>query len=591
MNEEIIALLVKRKLITEETVTIVRDLLVRGKTLEQALVGARYVPEKDYCEVMAEVFGLEFRDLENWQLSEETKALLPPETIKSYKVLPIELLEDGTFVFALLNAQDIRAAEAIQFYAVGKGWNARQVIVPPGQIQKHLKIGGVGTEVTEFVAQIDTKKSREVAKETEDLKEVIKGAPVARMLTAIMRNAVEQHASDIHIEPYGEECRVRYRIDGILRSVLTLPASINSALIARVKVLSNLKLDETRVPQDGRIRQVYAEKKIDFRISTLPVIDNEKVVLRILDTTKGAPTLEDLGFRKEHVSMIMEEIRKSHGMFLVTGPTGSGKSTTLFSCLNLLNNEGVNISTLEDPVEYYIQGVNQSQVRPQIGYTFATGLRSLLRQDPNVIMVGEIRDRETAELAIHASLTGHLMFSTLHTNDAFGIVSRLIDMGVEPFLLAATINVGIAQRLARKICDHCKEQQEVDPLILNQLKLEMKDIPAVYFENGVRPEQPKFFYGKGCSQCKNTGYFGRLSIVEMLVFTLNARRLVEKGFPAKEVEEEAKAQNMIRLRQDAILKALDGVTSIEEILRLSQETEEGESTDVHSADVPVVTSS
>lgn len=579
MNEEIIALLVKRKALSEETVVIVRDLLARGKTLEQALVGSRYVTEKDYCQAMADVFGLEFRDLEDWELTDEVRSLLPEETIKSYRVLPIELQNDGTFVFALLNSQDIRAAEAIQFYAVGKGWNAKQIIVAPGQIQKLLKIGGVGTEVTEFVAQIDTKKAREEAKEVSDLKEVIKGAPVARMLTAIMKSAVEQHASDIHIEPFGEECRVRYRIDGILRTVLSFPASVNSALVARVKVLSNLKLDETRVPQDGRIRQVYADKKIDFRISTLPVVDNEKVVLRILDTSKGAPSLEDLGFRKEHVKTILEEIRKSHGMFLVTGPTGSGKSTTLFSCLNLLNNEGVNISTLEDPVEYYIQGVNQSQVRPQIGYTFATGLRSLLRQDPNVIMVGEIRDRETAELAIHASLTGHLMFSTLHTNDAFGIVSRLIDMGVEPFLLAATINVGIAQRLARVICTHCKIEQEVDPLIFTQLKSEIEEIPAFYFKDGIRPERPVFYVGAGCSRCKNTGYLGRVSIVELFLFTLNARRLVERGFPLKEVESEARDQHMIRLRQDAILKALDGITSIEEIFRLSQETEEDETVD------------
>jgi type IV pilus assembly protein PilB len=581
MNEEVIALLIRKGIVTEQTAAIVRDLLIRGKTLDQALVGARYVSEKDFYQAISEVYGLEFRDLETWQLTEELKGLLPEETIKSYQVLPIELQSDGTFIYAMMNPRDIRAEEAIEFYAMGKGWNVKQVIVPPSQIQRLLKIGNVGSAVTEYVAQIDTKKSREENRESKDLKEVIKGAPIARMLTAIMRNAVEQHASDIHIEPFGDECRIRYRIDGILRTVLSLPSSINSALVARVKVLSNLKLDETRVPQDGRIRQTYAEKKIDFRISTLPVVDNEKVVLRILDTTKGAPTLQDLGFRKEHVNTILEEIRKSHGMFLVTGPTGSGKSTTLFSCLNLLNNEGVNISTLEDPVEYYIQGVNQSQVRPQIGYTFATGLRSLLRQDPNVIMVGEIRDRETAELAIHASLTGHLMFSTLHTNDAFGIVPRLIDMGVEPFLLAATINVGIAQRLARKICEYCKDKQEVDPIVLNQLKTELREIPDSYFANGVRPESPVFYAGKGCSQCKNTGYLGRLSIVELLLFSTNLRRLVEKGFPGAEVEQEAKNQNMIRLRQDALLKALDGLTSIEEVFRLSQETEEGETSDSH----------
>jgi type IV pilus assembly protein PilB len=348
--------------------------------------------------------------------------------------------------------------------------------------------------------------------------------------------------------------------------------------VARVKVLSNLKLDETRIPQDGRIRQTYADKKIDFRISTLPVVDNEKVVMRILDTTKGAPSLEQLGYRKEHVATIMEEVKKAHGLFLVTGPTGSGKSTTLFACLNMLNNEGVNISTLEDPVEYYIKGVNQSQVRPQIGYSFATGLRSLLRQDPNVIMVGEIRDKETGELAIHASLTGHLIFSTLHTNDSFGIVPRLTDMGVEPFLLAATMNIGIAQRLARRICTGCKEVQEFEPTIVEELKHELQEIPKEYVPEGMDIKHPVFYHGKGCARCKGTGYSGRVAIAELLLFTNQMRKFTETGFPLAEVEKETKAQGMIVLRQDALLKALEGITTIEEVYRLSQETEEGEVT-------------
>jgi type IV pilus assembly protein PilB len=305
-------------------------------------------------------------------------------------------------------------------------------------------------------------------------------------------------------------------------------------------------------------------------------VDNEKVAMRILDTTKGAPDLEQLGYRKEHIDIILEEIKKAHGLFLVTGPTGSGKSTTLFACLNLLNNEGINISTLEDPVEYYIKGVNQSQVRPQIGYTFAAGLRSLLRQDPNVIMVGEIRDRETGELAIHASLTGHLIFSTLHTNDSFGIIPRLTDMGVEKFLLAATMNIGIAQRLARRICEGCKEVQELVPSTVEDLKGELREIPKKYVKEDVDIENPVFYYGKGCPRCKETGYSGRVSIAEMLLFTTSARKLVEKGFPIEEVEKEAKNQHMIVLRQDALLKALEGITTVEEVYRLSQETDEGE---------------
>lgn len=577
MNESVIQYLIQKGLINDQAVNVVRDLLSRGKNLEQALVGGRYIGDKEYAQALASIYGLEYRDLERWEIPETVINVLPQETVKSFHVLPVSLDEDGTLTYALYDPTDIRAAEAIEFFASDKGWKPKQIIVPAGQIQKFLNIGG-NVDVTEYVAQIGTKKERAAEKEVRGLEEVIKGAPVARILTSVMRNAVEQRASDIHIEPYGEESRVRYRIDGVLRTVLNLPISVHPALIARVKVLANLKLDETRVPQDGRIRQTYADKKIDFRISTLPVVDNEKVVLRILDTTKGAPTLEQLGFRKEHVDIILEEIRKTHGMFLVTGPTGSGKSTTLFSCLNLLNNEGVNISTLEDPVEYYIQGVNQSQIRPQINYTFATGLRSLLRQDPNVIMVGEIRDRETAELAIHASLTGHLMFSTLHTNDAFGIVPRLIDIGVEPFLLAATINVGIAQRLTRRICEYCKEEEEIDPVVVEGIKVELQAIPDRYFHEGISRNDLKFYHGRGCSRCKQTGYLGRLAIVEVLQYDQEVRKLVEHGFLTADVQREADRQGMINLRQDALLKALEGLTTVEEVFRLSQETEEGEDT-------------
>lgn len=420
------------------------------------------------------------------------------------------------------------------------------------------------------------RKKAERPEEIGQLEEIIKGAPVSRMVAIIMRHAVEGGASDIHVEPMGDESRVRYRIDGVLRTSLVLPLYVHPAIVSRVKVLANLKIDETRVPQDGRITQEISGKKIDFRVSTLPVVDNEKVVMRVLDTSVGAPTLEQLGYRREHVEIIKQQIKKPFGMFLVTGPTGSGKSTTLFAILSMLNAEGVNISTLEDPVEYYIQGVNQSQIRPEIGYTFATGLRALLRQDPNVMMVGEIRDRETAELGIHAALTGHLMFSTLHTNDVFGIVPRLTDMGVEPFLLAATMNLGIAQRLARKICVHCKEPQEIEPATLAKLEAEIKEIPKKYFEGAKYSQNPPyvFSHGKGCARCGDSGYQGRISAVELLEFTPQAKRLIEKGFPADEVKQEFVRQEALKLRQDVILKALDGITTVEEVFRLTQETQE-----------------
>jgi type IV pilus assembly protein PilB len=269
-------------------------------------------------------------------------------------------------------------------------------------------------------------------------------------------------------------------------------------------------------------------------------------------------------------------VKNPHGLFLITGPTGSGKSTTLFACLNMLNGEGVNISTLEDPVEYYIPGVNQSQIRPEIGYTFATGLRSLLRQDPNVIMVGEIRDRETAELAIHAALTGHLIFSTIHTNDVFGLVPRLMDMGVEPFLLAATLNIGIAQRLARKICEGCKEPQTIDPKTLTLLQQEIAEIPKRFLPKEYNASSVVFYHGKGCNRCSNTGYVGRVAVAELFLFTPRARELVQEGFPHAKVKEEVQHQEMISIRQDSLLKAMEGLTTVEEVLRLSQETAEAD---------------
>ncbi|MFH1620803.1 MAG: GspE/PulE family protein [Patescibacteria group bacterium] len=579
MDERVVQNLFDKGLIDQKTFNTVKDLMTRGKTDEQALVGGKYVSDVDYAKAKAEVLGLDYVDLTERVIPKATLEMLNPDMIDTYQIVPTNF--DGTTLeVVLLDPQDLRAVEALEFLAAEKKWKMKYVVAPTKQIQNLIKkLKGLGAEVATALAQAKGKfeKMAETPEEIGKLEEVIKGAPVSRMVSIIMRHAVEGGASDIHIEPMGGESRVRYRIDGVLRTSLTLPLYVHPAVVSRIKVLANLKIDETRVPQDGRITQEIGGKKIDFRISTLPVVDNEKVVMRVLDTSVGAPTLEQLGYRKEHVDIIKEQIKKPYGMFLVTGPTGSGKSTTLFAILSILNSEGINISTLEDPVEYYIQGVNQSQIRPEIGYSFATGLRALLRQDPNVMMVGEIRDKETAELGIHAALTGHLMFSTLHTNDVFGIMPRLIDMGVEPFLLAATANLGIAQRLARKICTHCKTEQEIVPETLEKLKAQIKLIPAKYF-NGKPFNQDGpyiFYYGKGCARCGDTGYQGRLSVVELLEFTPAAKRLIEKGFPTAEVEEEFKRQEALKLRQDAILKALEGFTTIEEVFRLSQDVQEG----------------
>ncbi|MBI4139060.1 Flp pilus assembly complex ATPase component TadA, partial [Candidatus Uhrbacteria bacterium] len=393
MDDQLLDLLKKKGLLDEKTLNVVRELMSRGKTAEQVIVGGRYAPEADVAKAKAELFGLPFVDLSSVQVPKEVIELLPTSAVQSYKTVPIGF--DGTTLqVAMQNPQDLPATEALQFLANEKGWKIQTVVVPASQMTRLLRLAGSEVEEVETaLAEAKGKFARpkELREELGTLEEVIKGAPVSRMVSVIMRQAVDGGASDIHIEPIGEESRVRYRIDGVLRTTLALPLYIHPALVSRIKVLANLKLDETRIPQDGRITENVNGKKIDFRVSTLPVVDNEKVVMRILDTSVGAPTFEQLGYRKEYIDIIKEEIKKPFGLFLITGPTGSGKSTTLFSGLNLLNAEGANISTLEDPVEYYIPGVNQSQIRPEINYTFATGLRSLLRQDPNIIMVGEIR--------------------------------------------------------------------------------------------------------------------------------------------------------------------------------------------------------
>jgi len=578
MDEQILAILQKNKALDEKTLNLIKDLMARGKTLEQAAVGGRYVTDVVFAKAKAEAFGLAFVDLTERVIPKETLELIPQKVKETFGLVPVEF--DGkTLQVAMLNPQDIKANEAIEFLAADRGWVVKYVIAPTSQILSLLKkLKGLGTEVATALAQAKGKfsKKEEKVEDLGKLEEIIKGAPVSRMVSVIMRHAVEGGASDIHIEPIGDESRVRYRIDGVLRTSLVLPIYVHPALVSRIKVLANLKIDETRIPQDGRITQEIGGRKIDFRVSTLPVVDNEKVVMRVLDTTSSAPTLESLGYRKEHVAIIEAQTKKPFGMFLVTGPTGSGKSTTLFAILNTLNSEGVNISTLEDPVEYYIPGVNQSQIKEEIGYTFANGLRSLLRQDPNIIMVGEIRDRETGELAIHASLTGHLVFSTLHTNDAYGIVPRLVDMGIEPFLLSATLNVGIAQRLARRVCPYCKAPQEIEPEVIEKIRNEVKRIPAKYFSPGFNPDkQIQFFMGKGCARCGNSGYQGRLSIAEVFEFNAPLRRLIEKGFPQDEVLKEITKEETLTLRQDGLLKALDGLTSLSEVMRISQEAQEG----------------
>ncbi len=572
---ELLTILVEAGQLTEEqSAEIAKEQTATGKSAETILLAKKFVDEELLTRAQGTLIGVPYADLVGREIPPQVLNLLPKSAAENQKAVAFE--RDGDVVHVgMVDPRDAAAAQAIEFLAQNSNFKPKYFIISTASYNDALRRYQVlGKEVAKALEAAKEKfvpEKKSEAKE-EKLEDIIKGAPVSRIVSVIIRHAVDGGASDIHIEPFGNETRVRYRVDGVLRTSLTLPKYIHASIISRIKVLANLKLDETRIPQDGRITETIEGKAIDFRISTLPLADTEKIVMRILDTAKSAVTLELLGFRKEYVRVIEEEIRKPYGLFLVSGPTGSGKSTTLFTVLNMRNEDGVNISTLEDPIEYYIKGVNQSQVRPEVGFTFATGLRALLRQDPNIIMVGEIRDGETGELAVHAALTGHLIFSTVHTNDSFGVVPRLVDMRVEPFLLSATINIAIAQRLARKICERCKTTTTVPANVEKGIRKEIEAIPETY-KSHLKLSSAAFtlYKGRGCLRCGDTGYNGRVAVAELLRFDDELRALVTAGFPMEKVRECAKRQEMLSLRQDGLLKALEGLTTLEEVLRISAE--------------------
>jgi type IV pilus assembly protein PilB len=396
---------------------------------------------------------------------------------------------------------------------------------------------------------------------------------VTKLLSVIIRHAVEGKASDIHIEPNGKEYRVRFRVDGVLHASLVIPKEVGVAVVSRIKILSNLKIDEKRKPQDGRFKITNEGHAVDFRVSSLPVVDGEKIVMRLLDTGNKIINLENMGLMGKGKEVMIKNIKEPYGIILMTGPTGSGKSTTLYACLDILNKEDRNIITLEDPVEYSISGINQSQINTEIGYTFASGLRSILRQDPNVIMVGEIRDDETAELTIHAALTGHLVLSTLHTNSAIGAIPRLMDMGVESFLLASSLRVVAAQRLVRKICQKCKREVKLSDSVLEYMHSQVKNLSeddmrqyGVDISKGIQA-----YEGKGCEECDHTGYKGRVAIFEAFEINQDVKEIItEKNGSENMIQDYTEKQGMIKMKQDGILKVILGLTTLSEVERVTE---------------------
>jgi len=561
--------LVKQKLVSQKQRDLLED-IGSFADLESRVRTTGWADVEAISKLKASFFKLAYADLIGEKISPEVIKLLPKELADNYAAVAFGK-KGKELSLGLVEPENLKTQEALVFLAREKGFKAKFFGISNASYDAVLK--QYSALKSEVAAALDVaQKKLEIDTKVEAVEDVVSSAPITKMVAVILKHAVEERASDIHIEPVMNQTRVRYRVDGIMKTSLLLPKYVHPAIVSRIKVMAKLKIDETRVPQDGRIRLKINDKDVDFRVSTLPLYNNEKVVMRILDTSGGSFTLSQLGFEDRNLKVMKENILRPHGMFLVTGPTGSGKSTTLYAVLNILNKETVNIVTLEDPVEYYLKGVNQSQINPDVGLTFASGLRSILRQDPDIIMVGEVRDAETANLAVHASLTGHIVLSTLHTNDAFGAMPRLLDLDVESFLLASTINVIIAQRLVRKLCNDCKVKVKLPEDLSRDIRDELGRINPKHLPEDVKLiDQYSAWQAKGCQRCGATGYRGRLAISEVLPVTDEIKKYIGDRISTDEIRKIFYDMGMVTIRQDGMLKVLRGMTSMEELIKATKE--------------------
>lgn len=537
-----------------------------GSSQEDIIRKAALVPDAKLVQAKAQLYNIPFVDLSATPVAPDALATLPQEVAERFHAFPVSINpKDKSMILAMADPLDL---SAIEFIEQKTGYRVKPAAAEATKIEDFIQTRYVTTltqEVTEALKEVAPEKlPAEAAAAQAARGGFIREEKVAQIVSQILDFAIKSRASDIHIEPQENSTRVRYRIDGILQEKLTIPKSLHDALVSRIKILSGMKIDEKRIPQDGRFNYKGGGEEVDLRISSLPTTWGEKIVMRILKKTGGVPELTELGLRGRGLKNLQDAILRPHGIILICGPTGSGKTTTLYSVISKLNLPGVNIVTLEDPIEYKIPGVNQVQVNPAVGLTFADGLRAFLRQDPNIILVGEIRDRETADLAIQAALTGHLVFSTLHTNDASGALPRLLDMGAEPYLLASSMTCIVAQRVVRKIHDDCKEAYTPDPKIVQEVKTELA---SLWHPTG----EVKFYRGKGDPDCGNSGYYGRIGIFEVLPITEKIDRLILERASATDINKAAREEGMITLMQDGFLKATEGITSIEEVLRVAQE--------------------
>lgn len=562
-----------------------------GRPLQTLVLARDLVTDKDMTKMYSEYTGVEYVEIPAKEVTKDILNVIPERMARQYNAVVFKIDDDGTRHLAMEDPDDIQALDFIK-KQIGSDYKlyvaTKETIL---QVLENYR-DGVAKELSDVIAtqEFDAEKQEAVSQE-----EIAEDSPVAQTVNLILEYAIRSSASDIHIEPREDFLQVRYRIDGVLKEANKLPRSIMNALVSRIKILSNLKIDERRVPQDGRFKVTVAGKKYALRVSTLPIAEGEKVVMRILDETNKALTLEELGYWGFSLKSINEALVQPHGMILVTGPTGSGKSTSLFSALTILNKPDVNISTVEDPVEYKIVGANQTQVNPVAGMTFIAGLRALLRQDPNIIMVGEIRDGETANLGVQAALTGHLVFSTLHTNNASTCLPRLLDMGIEPFLIASTVRIVIGQRLVRRLCGTCKQSYtpstEELASVAHMFGLDksgamahMHELEQVAASQGIGGDIgndysstestiSRLYKAKdgGCDDCNHVGYKGRMGIYETLANSVPIQKLIVANATSNEIQDAAIKEGMMTMQVDGFIKALRGQTSIEEILRVTRE--------------------
>ncbi len=546
-----------RGLITDEQLEAARhQALQRGRSLGRVLIEMGHVTEATLVSILAEQLGLDFVDLDEQPIDPSAVSLVPEMVARRHNCIPIAF-DEGRLVIAMADPANVVAVDDIR--AMAKR-DVRTVVATKagvlGAINRHYRLDSAAESLVAEAAET-------ADKEEEDLEAQLasagaEDAPIIKLVNLLITQAVTDRASDIHVEPEEKNLRVRYRIDGVLHEVMNPPKSVQAGITSRLKIMADINIAERRIPQDGRIGLVVGGKSIDIRVATLPTVHGEKIVMRILDKSSVMLNLTDLGFSAENFTRYEEAYKKPYGAILVTGPTGSGKSTTLYATLNVLNDVERNIITVEDPVEYRLKGINQVQTNVKAGLTFAAALRSILRSDPDIVLIGEIRDKETAQIAVEAALTGHLVLSTLHTNDAPSALTRLTEMGIEPFLVSSSLMCVLAQRLARRLCPKCKE--EYKPTI--------EELRVAQFPVEDENDLPVLFKPIGCTACSKTGYKGRLAVHEVMTVSEEIERLVVEGAAADEVGRVAREQGMTPLRLDGMLKVKEGITSIEEILRV-----------------------